>query len=146
MCSPAAWRAAWWQELEYYCNGSATFISCGMAFFGGCTKFCENRTCAHATLSWLCPWRVPPVVVRVRSLSMWRSVNFDSTRATLSWLWACQVALISLWHGANFDFTRETLSWLWACRVALVVARSEFWHRPRNATFSELCLVVALWF
>jgi hypothetical protein len=74
--------------------------------------------------------------VCVGSLSFWRAANFDIARATLSWLWACQ---ISLWHGANFDIACATLSALSTCGIALVVVRCEFWCRSRSL-LGTLCV------
>ena len=94
--------------------------------------FCENLTCAPATLSWLCARQIALVVARCE---FWYSL------ATISAFCAHRIALVvarwefwhgsrkpsqnfapvgslSLWHGATFDVDRATLSALCACRVA----------------------------
>ena len=47
----------------------------------------------------------------------------ETSRATLSSLWASQIAL---WRGAKFEIARPTLLAPWPCQIALVVARCLF--------------------
>ena len=56
--------------------------------------------------------------------------------ATLSWLWACRIALVVA--RCNLDVARATISWLSACRIALAVVRCEFscrWRNPLGTLF-----------
>ena len=105
------------------------------------TMFCENPTCARPILSWLCAHQarshcgMVQVLMSlaqpsrdfmgVRSLSLWRSANFDVPRATLSALCACRIALV-VTRCSFFDIAHATVSELWACRIALVVTRCSF--------------------
>ena len=49
----------------------------------------------------------------------------------LSSVSSCQITHLLL-HGANFQIGRATLSALWACQIALAVVRWKFWNRSRD--------------
>ena len=89
--------------------------------------FCENLTCAPATLSWLCARQIALVVARCEFWYRLATISADRSRCSavriLTWLAQpsqnfAPVRSLSLWHGATFDVDRATLSALCACRVA----------------------------
>ena len=82
-----------------------------------------------------CPVQLSRDFARVRSLSLWWcAVRILISLAQPSRDFWCVRAVRSpsLWCGANFDIACTALSWLLACQIALVVARCEFWYRLRS--------------
>ena len=80
----------------------------------------------------------------VRSLSLCRGANVALARATLSSLWASQIALLAA--RCEFAIAHTNLLALWACQIALLAARCEFAiaHTNLSALWAyQIAIIVA---
>ena len=97
--------------------GNTVFLTFQCSFFVVHAMLCgKSNMCLRNPLVTLCVSDCS----RCGAVRIWRSLAQPSPHFG-------PVRSLSLWWGAHFEMARATLSALWACQIALVVARCSFW-------------------